>query len=251
VFQIFKNIFKSTPKVNLSSLEDIAVDMHSHLIPAIDDGAKSKEESLEIISKMQDLGYQKIITTPHTMHGAYNNNSAIILDGKNKLLPFLKENNCSVAIEASSEYYLDSHFNQLIQNKDLLPFGDNYILFELSFISKPSSLETIIFNLQAEGYQPILAHPSRYGYFIDKDLSQLKKIKETGILFQLNLFSLLGVYGEKSKQTAELLIEEKLVDFVGTDIHNRAQIAYLDKLLCNYHLSELIQQDKLLNKTLL
>ena len=251
MFQIFKNIFKSKPKVNIKSFETIAVDIHSHLIPAIDDGSKSKEESFEIINRLTDLGYKKIITTPHIMRGGYDNSTENITKGKIELNKFLKEQNSAIQIEASSEYYLDSYFNKLIEQKDLMPFGNNHILFELSFMSKPDSYETTVFNLISEGYSPILAHPERYNYLADKDLSKLTKIKESGVLFQLNLFSLVGAYGETSQKIAEKLIENKMIDFVGTDIHNRTQLNYLDQLLTNFHLSELIEQNKLQNLNLL
>lgn len=251
MLNFFKNIFKSTPKVNIESFEAIAVDMHSHLVPKIDDGSKSKEESLEIINRLYELGFKKVITTPHTMRGGYDNTTGIITDGKNDLNTFLIEEKCPITIEASSEYYLDGHFDKLINNKDLMPFGDNHILFELSFMTKPTSFETTVFNLISEGYKPILAHPERYNYLADKELTQLTKIKETGALFQLNLFSLVGAYGEVSQKIAEKLIDKEMVDFVGTDIHNRTQLKYLDQLLTNFHLSKLIAQNKLQNKNLL
>lgn len=251
MFNIFKNIFKTQPKVNIQSFEAIAVDMHSHLVPGIDDGSKSEEESLEIITRLIDLGYKKIITTPHIMMGAYSNSTTNITKGKNDLNEYLKSKACPIQIEASAEYYLDDYFDKLIEKKDLMPFGNNHILFELSFFSKPSSFKTTVFNLISEGYQPILAHPERYNYLADKDLSMLTEIKESGVLFQLNMFSLVGVYGEVSKRIAEKLIKSKMIDFVGTDIHNRTQLKHFDQLLNNFHLSELIEQNKLQNINLL
>lgn len=251
MFSIFKNIFNKQNKVNIQSFEAIAVDMHSHLVPNIDDGSKSNEESLEIITRLNDLGFQKIITTPHIMSGGYNNTTENISEGKVNLNKYLKANNCALQIEASSEYYLDGHFDKLIKTNDLMPFGNQHILFELSYMSKPSGYETTVFNLISEGYKPVLAHPERYNYLADKNLEKLMKIKESGVLFQLNLFSLLGTYGELSKKIAEKLIEKQMIDFVGTDIHNRGQLHYLDKLLTNYHLSELIEQNILQNKNLL
>ncbi len=250
MFQIFKNIFKKEPKICISSLEDIGVDMHNHLIPNIDDGSKSMDETIVILKKIKELGYRKVITTPHIMAGAYNNNPEIILKGKKEVLKSILKEDIDLEFDATSEYYLDEHFERLIDSKDLLPFSDNYILFEQSFMAKPNSLEQVVFKLQTEGYKPILAHPERYNYLADKNLENLKKIKNSGVLFQLNLFSLIGTYGPVSLRIAEALINEKMIDFVGTDLHNAGQLIYFESLLKNKLLFDLIQQDTLLNNTL-
>lgn len=251
MLQIFKNIFKSKPKINIQSLSSIAVDMHSHLVPGIDDGCKSLEESLVILQRMHELGFQKIITTPHTMWGGYDNTPETILSGANSLNEYLESKNFPLKVEASSEYYSDGHFDELIKAKNLLPFGKNYILFELSYMFKPSNLGTTIFDLSVEGYRPILAHPERYNYLFDKDLKEYNKIKDSGAYLQLNLFSLVDAYGPAAKQIAHKLIDADLVDFVGTDIHNTMQLSYLDALLSDPYMDKLLQKDKLLNKTLL
>jgi len=251
VFQIFKDIFKSKPKLRLHDFSEIAVDMHSHLIPGIDDGSRSNEESLQMISALHQLGFQKLITTPHIMSGGYDNTTAIISEGRDKLSSYLTSNGEHIQLERSAEYYLDGHFENLIQAKDLMPFGKNYILFELSYMFRPTKLEQLVFELNMDEYKPILAHPERYNYLGDKDLKQLKKVKEAGMYFQLNLFSLVGAYGPGAKQLGEKLIQEKMIDFVGTDIHNPAQLRYFEELMENQHLYELIDQGKLLNKSLI
>lgn len=251
MLQIFKNIFKSKPKVHIESLSSIAVDMHSHLVPGIDDGSMSNEESMAILQRMHDLGFKKIITTPHTMWGGYDNTPEIILNGSKALNEFLETKNFPLRVEASSEYYSDGHFDELIKAKNLLPFGKNHILFELSYMFKPSNLGTTIFDLSVEGYKPILAHPERYNYLFDKDLKEYHKIKDSGAYLQLNLFSLVDAYGPAAKQIAHKLIDADLVDFVGTDIHNTVQLSYLDALLSDPYMEKLLQKDKLLNKTLL
>lgn len=250
MINIFKNIYSKKDNIFFSSFNDIAVDIHSHLIPNIDDGSKSNEESLEIINELKRIGFLKIITTPHTMKGGYDNTKENIENGVSRLNSFL--NDCNVLnIEASSEYFGDEHLLELIKEKKLLSINNKYILFEQSFVQESATFETIIFELQLDGFKPILAHPERYGYFFDKDLKKYKEIKSKGALLQLNLFSLLGVYGEKSKLIAEKLIDDQLIDFVGTDIHNRVQIPLLELLFKNEYLYKLIQQNKLLNKTLL
>ncbi len=251
MFQIFKDIFKSKPKVRLHDFSEIGVDMHSHLIPGIDDGSQSNEESLEMISALHQFGFQKLITTPHIMSGGYDNTTAIISEGRDKLATYLRSKGEEIQIERSAEYYLDGHFEKLIEEKNLMPFGNNHILFELSYMFRPTNIEKIVFELNMEGYKPILAHPERYNYLGDNELKQLKKVKDSGMYFQLNLFSLGGAYGPSAKQLGEKLIQEKMIDFVGTDIHKPAQLRYLEELLSNPHLYKLIDQGKLLNKSLI
>jgi protein-tyrosine phosphatase len=250
VFNIFKDLFKSKPKQVLSDFSDIGVDMHSHLIPAIDDGSKSNEQSLEMITRLQDSGFSKLITTPHIMSGGYDNTTDIIQGETLKLDAYLKSEGVDITLDCSSEYYLDGHFEDLIKEKDLMPFGNDYILFELSYMFRPTNAEKIIFELGLDGYRPILAHPERYNYLADKNLKHLKELKDKGALFQLNLFSLVGGYGPVAKQIGEKLIKEKMIDFVGTDLHNPSQLEFLDKLLESEALSDLIQQDILKNKVL-
>lgn len=251
MFSIFKNIFKSKPKEVLKDFSGIAVDMHSHLIPGIDDGSKSNEQSLEMIQRMQDLGFEKIITTPHIMSGGYDNTTEIIQDGTEKLKKYLNSQSLDIALECSSEYYLDGHFEDLIKAKDLMPFGKNYILFELSYMFRPTNMENVIFELSLDGYRPILAHPERYNFLADKTLKEYKKIKEKGALLQLNLFSLVGAYGPSAKAIAQDLIKEGMIDFVGSDLHNPAQLDYFNQLLESQALVQLIEQGTLKNKELL
>lgn len=251
MFQIFKNIFQAKPKVRLDDFSEIAVDMHSHLIPGIDDGSTSNKESLEMINALRQFGYKKLITTPHIMSGGYDNTTAIISEGRDKLSEYLISQNEQMLLEKSAEYYLDGHFETLIKNKGLMPIQGNYILFELSYMFRPTNLEKIVFELNMNEYKPILAHPERYNYLGDKDLKQLKQVKDTGLYFQMNLFSLSGAYGPNSQSLAEQLIKEKMIDFVGTDIHKPIQLRYLEALLGNEHLYDLIAQGKLLNKSLL
>lgn len=250
MFQIFKDLFKSKPKQVLQDLSAVGIDMHSHLIPSIDDGSKSDEQSLTMIQGLEEIGFSKLITTPHIMSGGYDNTTEIIQNGCKDLNEFLAKENVSMELECSSEYYLDGHFEDLIQEKDLMPFGDNYILFEFSYMFRPTDAEKVIFDLGVDGYRPILAHPERYNYLADKELKHLREMKDTGVLFQLNLFSLVGGYGPVAKSIGEALIKEKMIDFVGTDLHNPTQLPYLKNLLESEALMDLIQQDKLKNKEL-
>lgn len=251
MFQKLISLFSRKPKVNIDSLSAFGVDMHSHLIAGIDDGVKVDEEAIEIIKRYKELGYTKIITTPHTMSGGYDNTPETILGGLDQLKLALKEAQVEIDIEAASEYYLDGHFEQLLKEESLLTFGDNYILFELSYMFKPNNLETVIFELNLSQYKPILAHPERYPYLADKNLEKLEKVRDQGVDFQLNLFSLVNAYGPGAKDIAEKLVDAEMVDFVGTDIHNPMQLQYMDACLKNEYVAKLLEQPQIKNLKLL
>ena len=153
-----KNLFKNKSKTTQHYL----VDVHSHLIPGIDDGAKTMQESIRLIKSLKELGFKKLVITPHTMYHKYPNSSNVILAGLEKLKIELKNQNVDMALEAASEYYLDEHFMKLLRERDILTFGSNYLLFEMSYGLKPVNFMSAIFDMKASGYQPVLAHPERY-----------------------------------------------------------------------------------------
>jgi tyrosine-protein phosphatase YwqE len=213
--------------LDLSWLE---VDMHSHLIPGIDDGSKSMEESLQLIKRLADFGLRKIITTPHVMSEYYRNTPEIIHMGLEDLRKAVKAEGISTEIEAAAEYYMDEILLEKIKaGEELLTFGDNYILVETGFINKPQMLLETIFQLEMAGYKPILAHPERYQYLIaDKGL--LEDLIDRNILFQVNLLSLTGFYSKQVKDFGEMLVERDLVRFFGTDCHNARYLDMLEML---------------------
>jgi tyrosine-protein phosphatase YwqE len=214
-------------QVEALDLSWLEVDMHSHLIPGIDDGSKSMEESLELIQRLASYGLRKIITTPHIMSEYYKNTPEIISMGLEDLRKVVKAEGISIEIDAAAEYYMDEILLEKIKDGEkLLTFGDNYILVETGFINKPQMLLETMFQLEMSGYKPILAHPERYQYLLaDKGL--LGDLVDRKILFQVNLLSLTGFYSKPVKDFAESLVERDLVKFFGTDCHN---VRYLDML---------------------
>ncbi len=216
-----------TEEVEALDLSWLEVDMHSHLIPGIDDGSKSMEESLELIKRLSSYGLRKIITTPHIMSEYFKNTPEIISMGLEDLRRAVKAEGISIEIEAAAEYYMDEILLEKIKNGEkLLTFGENYILVETGFINKPQMLFETMFQLEMSGYKPILAHPERYQYLIG-DKSLLEDMVDRKILFQINLLSLTGFYSKPVKDFAESLMERELVKFFGTDCHN---VRYLDML---------------------
>ncbi len=138
----------------------LKTDIHSHFIPGIDDGAPDIETSILLIKKMQELGYKKVITSPHVMSDFYQNSSETILKGLADVRAELKTQNINMEIDAAAEYYIDFDFEQKIGKEKFLTFGDNYILVELSFMQAPNNLFDIIFKLQLEGYKVCLLYKS-------------------------------------------------------------------------------------------
>ncbi len=196
----------------------LVTDMHSHLLPGIDDGVRSPEEAFEVISQLQELGYRKLITTPHIMTDYFGNTAESVQDAYEAFLPQLKAKNPSVLFEAAAEYYLDDTVIALAADrKPLLTFGDKYLLFETNMISEPLQLKEFIFSVTLQGYKPVLAHPERYQYMT---LEKAEDLRNRGVKLQLNLLSLLGHYGPPVQRLAEKLIAQGWVDMLGTDCHN-------------------------------
>lgn len=242
--------FKKKSKQYAFDFTEIGVDIHSHLIPGVDDGAKDLNGSIELIKGLVDLGFKKIITTPHVYQDYYPNTSDKLLAGLDTLQRGLEKANIEIEVECAAEYYMDEVFEKLLKNKELLTIGENYVLVEMSFFQEAKKLDEYLFQMQINEYQPILAHPERYLYYTD-NFSRFEDLKNRGCMFQLNLLSLTGHYGKEVKDLAVKLLNNDLYDFVGTDVHNLEHIEKLGTLSeIEKHKQNLIQ-DKFLNYTFL
>ena len=209
------------------NLAGLAVDMHSHLIPGIDDGVKDLDSSIKLIRGLIDLGYKKIITTPHINGDVFRNTPEIIRSGQAAVQAELRRQHIDIGFHAAAEYLLDDHFSQLLQDgKPLLTLKDNMVLVELSFVVPAINLKEVLFDMQLKGYQPVLAHPERYLYF-GANKGWYDQLREAGCLFQLNLLSFRGHYGPEAQQLAEWLIKKKYVDLLGTDMHHEKHLELL------------------------
>ncbi|MCF6352270.1 MAG: capsular biosynthesis protein [Cyclobacteriaceae bacterium] len=207
----------------------LQTDVHSHLLPGIDDGVKTIEESIEVIKYLASMGFKKLITTPHIMSDYYKNTPEIIRAKLKEVKEAVTNNNIPVEIEAAAEYYLDEYFYNLIaEGKELLTFGDNYVLFETSFTVEPLILKEVIFKLHSLGYTPVYAHPERYVYLQEKK-KLLNELIDQGLLFQLNALSLTGYYSKGVQKMAEKLIDRNAISFIGSDTHNMGQANFLKK----------------------
>jgi tyrosine-protein phosphatase YwqE len=211
-------LFKSS-KVN-PDLSFLGADMHSHLLPALDDGLQTMEETLFFIEELNKMGYEKLICTPHILSSVHKNSPQTILPRLEEVKQALKERNIKVKIEAAAEYMVDHEFEQLIKRgEQLLTFGKNFILIEMSYLAPSPNLDQVIFDLRLAGLQPIIAHPERYNYY-HHNFEAYKKMKDSGCWLQVNLLSLSGYYGKHIKKAGEKLIAEGMIDLVGTDMHH-------------------------------
>jgi protein-tyrosine phosphatase len=199
------------------------VDIHSHVLPGIDDGAKTIEDSKFLLENMIEFGFSKVITSPHTIENIWNNTPETI----SKSLQFTKENlselTGKVELKAASEYIMDDYFASLFEDGKLLTLKDNYVLVEMSYINPPIQLYDYIFKLQVAGYIPVLAHPERY-VFYHSDVSNYAKLKKAGCYFQMNLLSATGYYGKEVAKIADQLLKNDMIDFVGSDFHHKQHV---------------------------
>lgn len=232
-----------------ADLGQLRTDIHSHLIPGIDDGATSMEDSLNLIRGLHSLGYTKLITTPHIMSDFYKNTPEIILSGLEKVREAVKQEGIPVELHAAAEYYCDSNFEKSIDDKTLLTFGEKYVLFELSYLNLTENFETVTFKLQMEGYIPVLAHPERYPYWY-QSFNKYEELRDKGILLQINLASITGHYGTVAKRISERLIEQNMVSFLGTDTHKMSHVDVFRKARKEPALKKLIESGSLLNTQL-
>jgi len=211
----------------------LGVDMHSHLLPGLDDGAETLAHSLDLLRELRSMGFRKLVMTPHIMGDFYKNTP----EGIRAVLATLQAaaaeaGLADVVLECAAEYYLDEWLgHKLASGTELLSFGGDkrYLLIETSYLNEPFNLQTTIFELQAAGYRPVLAHPERYVYLYGR-FAELEKLRqEYGVLLQLNLNSLAGYYSPAARKVAEKMVDGGLVDFVGTDTHHLRHTAMLAK----------------------
>lgn len=237
-------------KINLKMiLPPGYTDIHSHILPGIDDGAKTIDESIILIKAFIKLGIYNIITTPHVIAGVWPNSTEIILDKLKEVKKKLElEGITKFNISAAAEYMLDDNFTELLGEKNLLSVKGNKVLVEMSYMNPPTNLFDIFFNMQISGYKPILAHPERYNFY-HTDKSKYSDLKQAGALFQLNFLSLTQYYGINVQKIALYLLERNMYDCVGTDVHHIRHLENMNFRLSKKHrlLLNLLMEKSLLN----
>lgn len=204
------------------------VDIHSHLLPGIDDGAKTISDTIRLAKAFETIGISQFITTPHISHYIWDNSPQAILANHTNTTALLSENNIKKPFLAAAEYFMDDWFEKHFKTEKLLPLKDNYVLVEMSYMNAPVQLYKILFDLQVAGYIPVLAHPERY-LFYHKNFNEYEKLKKAGCLFQLNLLAVVGYYGGEITKISEQLLKRGMYDFVGSDVHHGNHIAAFEQ----------------------
>jgi tyrosine-protein phosphatase YwqE len=260
----------------LTDFSAIATDLHCHVLPGMDDGAATMSESLKMLTEMARLGFTKIIATPHVVSTLYPNTREQILgqvshlqevieerlkaqgSGQNEGLKAqgagLKEGDkaqgARIKIEGSGEYHMDDELLGLVHSGEVIPFGKlNYLLVELPWSKPWFSYEEVLREIQAAGYVPIIAHPERYAWLMG-NMKLYQKLIDMGMLFQLNLNSLNGLYGFQARMAAHQLIDAEMISFTGSDAHYMGHVNELSKVLQNKHFAKLVHSGRLLNSEL-
>jgi len=241
------NWIKKSNKKTEASLPFI--DIHSHLLPGLDDGVQSFEEAEVIIRQFQKLGYKKLITTPHVMSDFFKNSNETILAKHLELTRWLESKEIPIEIQAAAEYYLDEELIKKIEaDIPLLTFGNNYLLFETNFMNEPLNLKEFIFLVTTKGYRPVFAHPERYLY-IQSNFSKAEDLLNRGLLFQLNISSISGYYSKSAQTIAQKLIDKGWIHLLGSDCHNLQHVKLLEDTRNSKYFQKAISLP-LLNNTL-
>jgi tyrosine-protein phosphatase YwqE len=228
----------------------IGTDMHSHLLPGVDDGSPDLETSLQLIRGLTELGFKKLITTPHIMLDMYLNTRDDILQRYQLLKDGAAASGIQTEIGIAAEYFLDDNLKKLLADKEpLLSFGDGLVLVEFSMASEPIDFKELLFEMQMQNYQPVIAHPERYVYH-ERNKEFFELLKSAGYLFQLNIMSLAGAYGKSVHELAKYFIKHEYYELAGTDLHNAHHLEHLHNSSIAHGLKELVESGKLLNQGL-
>jgi tyrosine-protein phosphatase YwqE len=222
--------FRKSKDDVVTDLSWLRTDIHSHLLPGIDDGAPDIVISIELIKGLQALGFEQIITTPHVLWDVYPNNTGRIQAKKEDVKGAIREAGIKITFNAAAEYFIDEHFVQSLKEKQpLLTLQQNLVLVEFSMITAPMDLLDVLFQMQLQGYQPLIAHPERYIYLQNRKVF-FDQLKNSGCQFQLNLLSLTPHYGTAVQSLAEYLLKHELYDYAGTDLHGEKHLQALHRL---------------------
>lgn len=200
-------------------------DWHSHILPGVDDGIKTLEDSLAVLRAYEELGFKRVWLTPHIMEDYPNTPEEL----KSKFDELRKAWTGNVELRLAAENMLDGLFDERLEAGDLLPIGDEgqHLLVETSYYTPPIDFDGKLERIKSKGYYPVLAHPERYRYMEENDY---KRLKENDIIFQMNFASLVGGYGETAQKKAEWLLKNNMVDLVGSDVHRLNATAQMTEL---------------------
>lgn len=227
----------------------MVTDIHSHLVPGIDDGVKETDTSLTFIEQLEEMGIRRIITTPHIIMDQYPNSRESITPPFTEVKQLIGEKGSDIQFSFAAEYYMDEQFAELMKSP-LLTLHDQLVLVEMSFMQAPMQLHQWLFDLKSRGYEPVLAHPERYLHY-HNNYKQYEQLKEWGCLFQVNLLSLTSYYGKHIQKVAERLVEDKLIDVIGTDLHHTRHMQAIQSIGKDKKLRKLLDSYPFRNRELM
>lgn len=208
-----------------------STDVHCHIVPGVDDGSPDPTVSAELIERMKSWGIRTIIATPHVTQDTFENTPETLDPAFDKLCDEIRRRDIEISISMSAEYRIDDFFRHQLEAGNVTTMPNNLILVENSYLQEPWNLDQFLYDLKLKGLRPILAHPERYLYYGRTNPGRYEQIHRSGTFLQINLLSLAGYYGKEEKKTAERLIEEELVDFVGTDLHHHRHADKIEEYL--------------------
>lgn len=256
VISLKKDMFeflKHKPKTALPTFASLGTDIHCHLLPGVDDGSKSNEESLACLQVMRDAGFEYVICTPHYQYPRFPNEESDIQRRYDTLkldIAAARPQHIPNLAGVAGEYRVDTGFPARIESNRFLMVGDKYLLVEFSLHQQVIGLDEVMFDLQMKNHEIILAHPERYPYYSGTS-SKLQHLKDMGVNFQVNILSLSGFYGESPKRKAFEMIEKGWVEFLGTDMHNTLYAQALIDATHDRKIIKMMSQHKFLNNTVL
>lgn len=232
--------FFSKKNFLIDYLEDF-VDIHNHILPGIDDGAKTVEDSLELIKGFSNIGVKKFIATPHIMHNYYPNDQESIHKAQGIVLDrLLQEGMKDITLDVAAEHMIDSNFELLLDQNEEMAHSNRYLLIEMSYLQPPINFDQAIEKIASHRYFPILAHPERYNFLHSKS-SKYSKFRKSGILLQMNLLSLSDFYGKEVQNKTFKLLQDGLIDYAASDVHNLHQLHCLKEIqIKNSHIKLLL-----------
>lgn len=208
------------------------IDIHSHIIPNVDDGARSVEETFNILKEAQEAGFTDVILTSHFLLNYYENNAQELIFWKEKLQEVLKKQGTKINLHSGMEIYITNQMEELLENKKILTLANSrYMLIELPLATNVKYFDYVVYYLEAKGIKPIIAHPERYKC-VQKDPDIVEEYIEKGCLIQCNYGSIVNLYGREAEKTIKTLLKKNQVHFLGSDVHreNGTYLIILDAI---------------------
>lgn len=208
------------------------IDIHSHIIPNVDDGARSVEETFNILKEAQEAGFTDVILTSHFLLNYYETNAQELIFWKEKLQEVLKKQGTKINLHSGMEIYITNQMEELLENKKILTLANSrYMLIELPLATNVKYFDYVVYYLEAKGIKPIIAHPERYKC-VQKDPDIVEEYIEKGCLIQCNYGSIVNLYGREAEKTIKTLLKKNQVHFLGSDVHreNGTYLIILDAI---------------------